>query len=274
MARRSTHSTLIEIIPFLAGSILICFVVLPGRGVQISAFGKILVGGAAITLVLTMGFIFLRFLKRPSCLKKDFIEGAPQNPEKSSQNSEPVQSPRPLNTVEKLRVIDWYQFEKIVAIAYQKAGFCVERRGGANPDGGIDLILTGPAGERKAVQCKHWKKSDVGVKTLREFLGALKDEQMEKGVFVAMRGYTGEARQFAERNGVELLNEAGLAKMLETDGARFDSDILALLNGKRKFCPKCENEMVLRTAVKGPNTGSRFWGCSTYPRCHCKLPSN
>lgn len=33
------------------------------------------------------------------------------------------------------------------------------------------------------------------------------------------------------------------------------------------MCPKCGNEMVLRTAKKGDNQGQKFWGCPNYPRC-------
>ena len=32
-------------------------------------------------------------------------------------------------------------------------------------------------------------------------------------------------------------------------------------------CSLCGEPMVLRTAKKGPNTGSQFWGCSGYPVC-------
>ena len=32
-------------------------------------------------------------------------------------------------------------------------------------------------------------------------------------------------------------------------------------------CPICGATMVLRTAQKGANAGSRFWGCSGYPAC-------
>jgi restriction system protein len=32
-------------------------------------------------------------------------------------------------------------------------------------------------------------------------------------------------------------------------------------------CPTCGAGMVLRTAGKGPRAGSRFWGCTGYPRC-------
>ena len=32
-------------------------------------------------------------------------------------------------------------------------------------------------------------------------------------------------------------------------------------------CPQCGKPMALRTARKGPRTGSQFWGCSGYPEC-------
>ncbi len=32
-------------------------------------------------------------------------------------------------------------------------------------------------------------------------------------------------------------------------------------------CPRCEAEMVLRTAKRGANAGKQFWGCSNYPKC-------
>lgn len=38
------------------------------------------------------------------------------------------------------------------------------------------------------------------------------------------------------------------------------------------FCPKCGKPMRQRTARKGPNAGSQFWGCSGYPECKTTLP--
>ena len=32
-------------------------------------------------------------------------------------------------------------------------------------------------------------------------------------------------------------------------------------------CPLCSSSMVLRTARRGRNSGSQFWGCSRYPAC-------
>lgn len=32
-------------------------------------------------------------------------------------------------------------------------------------------------------------------------------------------------------------------------------------------CPRCGNELVLRTAKKGNNAGNQFYGCSNFPKC-------
>ena len=38
-------------------------------------------------------------------------------------------------------------------------------------------------------------------------------------------------------------------------------------------CPRCDKEMVLRTARRGGQAGSNFWGCTSYPRCKGTLPA-
>ena len=37
-------------------------------------------------------------------------------------------------------------------------------------------------------------------------------------------------------------------------------------------CPRCGNAMVLRTTKRGESAGSRFWGCSGYPKCRATQP--
>lgn len=39
-------------------------------------------------------------------------------------------------------------------------------------------------------------------------------------------------------------------------------------------CPKCDSEMILRTAKSGANAGNRFWGCSNYPNCRGMVAYN
>lgn len=182
--------------------------------------------------------------------------------------------PEPVSSgglIEQLRSMDWFQFEKVVGRVYHKLGYTVSRRGGAKPDGGIDLIIE-KDGQRIAVQCKQWKTRNVGVRPVREFLGALKDVVIQKGIFITLRGYTDDAKQLAEKHGIEMVNEVVLTQMLESTDARSDPEVLELLHDERKFCPKCERELVVRVAERGPNRGSKFWGCSGYPRCHYTMP--
>jgi hypothetical protein len=166
---------------------------------------------------------------------------------------------------EGLKKIDWFQFEKLVELIYQHRGFAVTRLGGANPDGGVDLILKSKA-EETIVQCKHWRKQMVGVRDIREFLGTLTDQKIAKGIFVTLAGYTEDARQLADKHGIQTYKETDILNMLEETGLTNCKEISELFSDETKICPKCENEMVLRTAR---GTTNKFWGCSTYPRCRC-----
>lgn len=226
----------------------------------------------ALLIVCGVGFLIYRRLFRPE--KSPWQPSPLPNTEFHylAEPSKPFASasiPRietAADLIERIRKIDWYQFEKVVALVYENLGYVVSRRGGANPDGGIDLIVEKDK-QRKAIQCKHWKTWNVGIKAVREFLGALTAEQIKDGVFVTLRGYSAEAKQFADKHGIEIINERGLVEMLENANARYNPEFVEILNDTRKICPKCERKMVLRTATKGPNRGGQFWGCSAYPRC-------
>jgi len=173
--------------------------------------------------------------------------------------------------VDQLRSIDWFQFEKVVEAVFRKVGYQVERRGGANPDGGIDLVLH-KEGEPIALQCKHWRKWQIGVKEVRELLGSLTDSGIKKGALIILGGYTKEAKALADKHDIEFINERELGRLLEKVHAGNDPEISAILFSKIRICPKCESEMVLRTAKKGANIGSQFWGCSAYPACRYTMP--
>ena len=174
----------------------------------------------------------------------------------------------PAQFIERLRNIDWFQFEKVIALVYKKLGHQVERRGGANPDGGVDLIIK-KNGERKAVQCKQWKTWNVGVKPIREFVGAMIDGKFSHGIFITLKGYRGQAKDFAARHNIEILTGNSFVRLLDQNSLISDREILEVLNDPRKFCPKCESQMFKKTNRKG---GSQFWGCSTFPQCDFIFP--
>jgi hypothetical protein len=270
MARRRKDDDWIELVAQLAGVVLMLSLISPQVRQAISAIGFIAICLPGLVLVGLIGFGVYRFATRSQ--RADAVErnvGWKALDVDVEDEEKPLQSTPEL--IEQLRSIDWFQFEKLVALVYAKLGYTVTRRGGANPDGGIDLVIE-TDGQRSAVQCKHWKTWNVGVRPVREFLGALTDAGIQNGIFITLCGYTGEAKMLAERHGIEIMNEIGLTRMLEQTDSRFDPETLAILQGTRKFCPKCESEMVLRTARKGIGAGGQFWGCSAYPRCRFTMP--
>ena len=149
---------------------------------------------------------------------------------------------------------------------YEVRGCKVKRLGGAKPDGGIDLIVE-KDDERLVVQCKHWRKWVVGVRNVRELLGTLTDAKIKQGVLVTLCGCSQEARDFAKKHGIVIVEEAELVKLMQMGDGSVNPRIGALLDDKRKYCPRCESEMVERIAERGFNRGKMFWGCSNYPRC-------
>lgn len=172
-----------------------------------------------------------------------------------------------VTALDRVRTLDWFQFEKLVAALFSECGFAVQRFGGANPDGGIDLIVTFDH-KTSGVQCKHWKAWPVGVKEIREFIGALKDRGLERGIFVTLQRYSPDAQALAGRHQIELAGELEFTRMLEAARCEQNPSLLAILNDTQKVCPKCESAMVVRTARF---SGRKFWGCSTFPRCRFRF---
>lgn len=265
----------------LAGLVVLASMFIPGVRQMLFAIGWI---AAVLSLLAIVGLVFIGIFRLATPernmrgMTSSMFAPSPRAPDQKSNEdeSEAERTPEPINTtaelLQQLRSMDWYQFEKLVGHVYEKLGYTVTRRGGANPDGGIDLIIQ-KDGQRAAVQCKQWKAWNVGVKTVREFLGALTDAGIKNGKLITLHGYTGEAKQLAEKHEIEIGNEVWLTQMLESTGARFDPAVLELLRDTRKFCPRCEREMVIRVAGKGPNAGGKFWGCSGYSRgCHYTMP--
>lgn len=282
MSRRRTKDIdWISLAVQLAGLAMLICLISPEIRQVISALGFLFV---CLTVALWIGLIGFAIYRWTTRSNRTAFSGPPVLVTATDVAEAAVNSPHFLRTdettapktttelLDELRSIDWFQFEKLVGLLCRKLDYVVTRRGGANPDGGIDLVIE-KDGQSFAVQCKHWKTWNVGVKTVREFLGALTDAGMQKGIFITLGGYTGEAKQLAEKHGIEIINETGLAHMINATDAMLDPEMLFILRDKRKFCPKCESEMVLRTATQGASSGQQFWGCSAYPRCRFTMPA-
>ncbi|MCC5453369.1 restriction endonuclease [Rheinheimera sp. UJ51] len=161
--------------------------------------------------------------------------------------------------------ISWREFEMLVGQFFREKGYKVrETENGA--DGGVDLHLTASDFKTYLVQCKHWKASKVPVKVVRELYGVMVAEQAA-GVFLVTSGqFTDDAQAFAEGKNIQLIDGRLLVSAIKGREPQQNKPVLSSVASAIR-CPICNNDMVLRTAKKGPNAGNQFYGCSGYPSC-------
>jgi restriction system protein len=171
--------------------------------------------------------------------------------------------------------LTWSQFERLIAEFYRRKGASVTSRGGPMADGGVDLNLTYPTGERLIVQCKHWRNRHVGVKPVRELWGVLDDEKADGAIFVTSGLFSADALAFARGKQLELIDGPKLRGMMAELKRSQPAAAVAesLQSASNPLCPRCASPMVLRTARRGANAGEQFWGCSTYPKCQGTRPA-
>ena len=109
--------------------------------------------------------------------------------------------------------MNWREFERLVGEAFRQRGYVVSGFGGTGPDGGVDLALV-KDGKRFLVQCKHWRKEQVGVTVVRELNGVMAAADAQGGFAVTGGQFTREARVFAKGTTVELVDGHALTKLI------------------------------------------------------------
>jgi restriction system protein len=270
MPRRRRNDDWIWPVAQLVGLFVALGFIYPSFRQMVGGIGSLCVVPLVVAVVVVLGLGTCKLLARRGTAQTLSFKVSAPSATVAASDANQAERPSTIDLVQQLRSIDWFQFEQMVALVYRKQGYAVSRRGGANPDGGIDLVIERD-GTRTAVQCKHWKTWNVGVKAVREFLGALTDAGIQRGLFITLGNPTRDAAQLADKHSIQVVNETDLARMLEATDARFDPAALEILLDTRKLCPKCERKMVLRTARNG--SGNKFWGCSGFPRCRSTMPA-
>jgi len=172
-------------------------------------------------------------------------------------------------SIDSIRELPWKRFEDLLGEAYRRQGYKVEETLGGGADGGVDLVLR-QNGQVILVQCKRWKGKPVPVQTVRELYGVLHDRQASAVKLVATTSFTSEAIAFANGKPIELVDADAVLTLLQgvqTSGRMAATTKHSQLERLKPDCPQCGSEMVERTAKKGPNVGSKFWGCPNFPKC-------
>jgi restriction system protein len=171
-------------------------------------------------------------------------------------------------SIRSVKELPWKDFEFLVSEAYRRKGYNVQEDIGTGPDGGIDLTLT-QGGEKHLVQCKNWRTKAVGVPVVRELFGVVTAENSSGGIIVCSGNFTRDAIEFARGKPIELVEGAELVRLIgdvQTQ-PKVKTESTAPKLSTEPSCPTCNSPMVKRTAKRGKNVGSQFWGCPRYPKC-------
>lgn len=104
-----------------------------------------------------------------------------------------------------LASMHWRDFERLMGEAFGRRGFKVTGFGGRALGGAVDLALT-RAGERFLVQCKHWRKPEIGVSLVLELNAAVCAAGARGGYIVTAGEFALEAREFARHTPLELID--------------------------------------------------------------------
>ena len=171
-------------------------------------------------------------------------------------------------TPELLKRLDWRRFEELCAAYCETLGFRTELAG-RGADGGVDINLYEQGAKIASiiVQCKPWDAYRIGIKQVRELRSVMASTNVREGVLVTSGKFTQEARDFAAKekisliDGTELLGKIGA---LEPEKALDLLEVATQGDFQTPTCPSCAVKMISR---KSTTHGRAFWGCRNYPGC-------
>jgi restriction system protein len=166
-----------------------------------------------------------------------------------------------------MAAMSWEAFERLVGAIFHERRYFVIENGARGPDGGVDLWLS-RHGKRYLVQCKHWKRAQVGVAVVRELVGVISVEGAAGGFVVTGGTFTGEARGFARRANIELIDGDTLSAFIGARHGTWPKPQGERDELEKPTCPKCGATMVQRRSTQGKFAGQPFWGCARYPQCN------
>ncbi len=166
--------------------------------------------------------------------------------------------------LDSLAGISWREFEMLVGESFRRQGYEVVENGLGGKDGGIDLIVS-KGGRRELVQCKQWKRRQVGAATVREMWGLVDHHGADAVHIVSLGDFTPDAARFARGKPIHLVTGRDLLERVRAAQAGAGSlPPRTAPATDTPACPICTGAMALR---HNRRTREPFWGCTQFPRC-------
>ena len=111
-------------------------------------------------------------------------------------------------TAEAVNAMSWREFSALMEQAFQREGYTVTRL-----DGAADFKLV-KMGKTTLVCCKRWKAASHGLEPLRELDRRREAEEAHDALYVALDGVSDNARGFAGKHRIRLVEGQELAGLL------------------------------------------------------------
>ena len=104
--------------------------------------------------------------------------------------------------------MSWRDVERLIGGEFRRRGFTVTGFGGAfaaGSGGGVDIALM-KEGERFLVECKQWRKRQVGLTVVRELCFVIGAAGARGGYLLTGGEFTRETRELARSSCIELMD--------------------------------------------------------------------
>jgi restriction system protein len=136
------------------------------------------------------------------------------------------QAPNPehmAQALQKAGAMSWQDFSAVIEQAFGRQGYAVARLSaggggksnhpGSGPAGAADFRLE-KRGQITLLSCKRWKAASQGVEPLRDLAALGEAQAADRCIFISLSLPTDKAQRFARENGVQLICDADLAKII------------------------------------------------------------
>ncbi len=117
-----------------------------------------------------------------------------------------------------LASIAWRDFERLIGEEFRRRGFTVTGFGGtfaAGSGGGADIALM-KRGERFLVECKQWRKQQVGLMVVRDLGFVIRAAGARGGYLFTAGEFAREARELALCSRIELIDGQSIIDWLRS----------------------------------------------------------
>lgn len=114
--------------------------------------------------------------------------------------------------------VDPYEFEREIALLFEKYGYQVKVTKGSG-DGGIDILLS-KSGKKSVVQCKRYK-TKVSPSAVRDLYGVMVSGKYFSGYLVCPSGFSEKTFQFAKGKKIGLIGLKRIMQMVNGDKCDF-----------------------------------------------------